>query len=168
MHEEDDIFDGPSKSAMKRQMTALQDLGEALVALTPKEMARIPIADDTLLAAIDLARTIHSNSGLRRQMQYIGKLMRGIDAQPIAKALSDLHQQHQQDISVFQELEELRDHLTSTGPAGIETVMQRFPGADRQRLRQLVLQHQKEQRSNKPPAAARKLFKYLREICEAH
>ena len=167
MHEDDDIFDGPSKSAVKRQMTALQDLGAELVALTPKEMAKIPIADDTLLRAIDLARTIHSNSGLRRQMQYIGKLMRNVDAEPIARALSDLHQQHQHDVSVFHELEELRDHLISTGPNGIEKVLQRFPDADRQRLRQLVLQHQKEQRSNKPPAAARKLFKYLREVAEA-
>lgn len=157
---------GPSKSAVKREMTARQKLGEALVGLSPRELARMPLEDEGLLRAIAQARDIRSNSGRRRQMQYIGKLMRQIDPQPIAAALEALHQQHQQDVGRFHELETLRDELLQQGSAGLGTLLEHYPDADRQRVRQLLMQYEKESRGGKPPAAARKLFKYLRELAE--
>lgn len=157
---------GPSKSAVKREMTALQELGVTLVGLSSRELARIPIEDEDLVRAIDLARSINSNSGLRRQMQYIGKLMRRIDAQPIARALEELHLDHQHSVDQFHELEILRDELLSHGDAGLSALLERFPEADRQRTRTLISQHRREQSNGKPPAAARKLFKYLRELQE--
>ena len=97
-------------------------------------------------------------------MQYIGKLMRKIDAEPLTRALSELHQQRHQQADAFQQLETLRDALLERGQDAIEEVLHIYPEADRQHLRQLLRQHQKEVSHNKPPAAARKLFQYLREL----
>jgi ribosome-associated protein len=157
----------PSKSEIKRQMTALQKVGTELVNLSPRELARIPIADEALMAAIMTARKIRSNIARKRQLQFIGKLLRTIDTQPILDALEELHQRRKGNNAAFQELELLRDELLKAGTAGVEDILHRYPDADRQRLRQLVMQHQKEVRNNKPPAASRKLFKYLRELQSA-
>ena len=166
MHEEDEEDLGPSKSAIKRQMTALQKVGEELVALSDRELEKIPLDSEPLRLAILETRRIRSNNARRRQLQYIGKLMRKVDAQPIEDALNALHQQRQGKTDAFHELEKLRDELLSEGLSAVEQVIQRFPGADRQHLRQLLRQQQREQSQAKPPAASRKLFKYLRELSE--
>ncbi len=165
MHEQEEAS-GPSKSALKRRMTALQKLGEQLVGLSDSELGRIHIDSEQLLRAIEEAQRIRSNSARRRHMQYIGKIMRNIDAEPIQRALVDLHQTRQHNADVFHELEKLRDALLSDGATATEMVVNSFPAADRQHLRQLVRQHQRESSSGKPPAASRKLFKYLRELAE--
>ena len=166
MHEEEEEDLGPSKSALKRQMTALQKVGEELVGLSDRELEKIPLDSEPLRQAIRETRRIRSNNARRRHMQYIGKLMRKIDAQPIENALKALHQHHQGETDKFHELEKFRDELLAQGPSGLEQVIQRFPGADRQHLRQLLRQHQREQLQQKPPAASRKLFKYLRELSQ--
>jgi len=166
MREEEEEYSGPSKSALKRQMTALQKLGEQLVALSDRELARIPVHDEALLKAIAETQRIRSNSARRRHMQFIGKLMRGIDAEPIEQALADLYRQKQGEVTAFKELETLRDKLLSDGLPAMEPVLQRFPNADRQHLRNLLTQHQREAAAGKPPASSRKLFKYLRELAE--
>jgi len=68
----------PSKTQRKRDATALQNLGEQLVKLTPTQLNRIPLPDE-VLAAVRMARTISQRGGRKRQLQYIGKLMRQID-----------------------------------------------------------------------------------------
>jgi ribosome-associated protein len=98
---EEDLESGPSKSALKRQMTALQKLGEQLVGLSETELARIPISSEKLLHAIEETKRIRSNSARRRHMQYIGKVMRDLDADPIKQALADLHQQRQHKADAF-------------------------------------------------------------------
>ena len=165
--QQDDWQEGPSKTEVKRQMTELQKLGETLCALGEKELAKIPIEDERLMAAVVESRRIRSNSARRRHMQFIGKLMRGIDAAPIKAALDSLHNQQRAAAAEFHELEQLRDDLLASGLPGIETVMARFPEADRQHLRQLVLQHQREKKANRPPSASRKIFRYLRELQES-
>ena len=156
--------EAPSKSELKRRMSALQILGETLVALNEQQLARIPIDDDRLLEAVREARQIRSNSARRRHLQYIGKLMRDIDPAPIQRALDDLHQRHQQANEDFHQLEQLRDDVLRVGLKGVELVIDVWPEADRQQLRQILLQHQRELKQGKPPAAARKLFRYLREL----
>ena len=167
MHDDDEEELGPSKSAVKREMTALQKVGEQLVGLSERELARMPIDDENLAEAIALARRIKSNSGRRRQLQYIGKLMRGIDASAITAALDELHQQGQVEAKAFQELEALRENILGGDAGAIETLVRDYPHADRQQLRQLQRQHQKEQSASKPPVASRKLFKYLRQLTES-
>jgi ribosome-associated protein len=160
--------DAPSKSAVKRQMHSLQQLGETLLEMNDKQLSQIPLEDERLLLAIRQARQIRSNSARKRHLQYIGKLMRDVDAQPIEKALRAMHQRRQQGNDTFHRLEQLRDEVLSAGVQGVELVTQCWPDADRQHLRQLVLQHQREIQKNKPPAASRKLFRYLRELQELY
>jgi ribosome-associated protein len=156
-----------SKSEMKRRMTALQELGETLTRLSDRELQRIPLSDPRLLQALMEARNISSNSARRRHMQYIGKLMRAIDPAPIEAALNALYREQRTSADRLHELERLRDELLASGLEGIERIVAHWPAADRQHLRQLVLQHQRERARGKPPAASRKLFRYLRELQES-
>ena len=166
-HDADEEIIYVSKSEMKRDMTRLQELGEALVKLTDGQLAKIPIDDDALAEAINTARRIKHREGLRRQMQYIGKLMRKIDTTEIADAYQKLLDGHKEESRRFHQLEQWRDQLIEKGPSAIEEVIEQFPDADRQHLRQLIVQAAKEKKNNKPPASARKLFRYLRELSEA-
>lgn len=161
-------WDGPSKSAVKRQMLALQQLGEALVGLSEKQLGKIPIEDERLLTVIREARAIRSHGARRRHLQLIGKLMRSTDVEPIESALQAMDRQQQGEADAFHQLEQLRDELLASGVDGVEQVAQRWPQADRQQLRQLILQHQRDSARNKPPAASRKLFRYLRELQELY
>ena len=89
--EEDDDGLIESKSARKRQMHALQNLGEQLVDLSAAQLAKLNIDNEALIEAVQLAQRISHRSGRRRQMQFIGKLMRSADAEQIADALDALH-----------------------------------------------------------------------------
>ena len=163
---EDEEELGPSKSAVKRAMTALQDIGAQLVELSDRELSRMPIENENLAHAIAEARKIRSNSARKRQLQYIGKLMRNIDSESLSRALTDLHQQRSEKTDAFHHLEALRDKLLENGQDAIEDILKLYPHADRQQLRQLQRQHLKEIGANKPNAAARKIFKYLRDLAD--
>ena len=91
-----------SKSAIKRRMTELQQLGESLTQLSDKQLSKVPISDERLLQAIHEARRIRSNSAHRRHLQFIGKLMRDIDPEPIEQALGAMDQQQQRSRDAFQ------------------------------------------------------------------
>ncbi len=162
-----DDFDDrpPSKSARKREMHALQDMGTALVELSDGELKTIPL-DDELADAIAVARRIKDFTGKRRQLQFIGKLMRKIDTTAIEAAYNDLQHGQQQRNQHFHQLEKLRDQLLTEGVDAMAAVLDIYPHADRQHLRQLIVAAEKEHNAAQPPAAARKLFKYLRELSE--
>jgi ribosome-associated protein len=153
---------------MKRQMLALQQLGEALTGLSEKQLGKIPIADERLLAVIREARAMRSHGARRRHLQLIGKLMRSTDVEPIESALQAMDRQQRGEADAFHRLEQMRDELLANGLEGVEQVAQRWPQADRQQLRQLLLQHQRDCARNKPPTASRKLFRYLRELQELY
>ena len=155
----------PSKTEIKRQMHALQQLGEKIVKLPKGKFDTIPL-EGRLQEAILTARRIKSREGLRRQMQFIGKLLRDMDITPIEEAFQELENGRVEAAQRFHALEELRDQLVEQGPKSIEPVIAQYPQADRQHLRQLVMQAGKEKKANKPPTAARKIFKYLRELDE--
>ena len=153
-----------SRSEMKRDMLELQRLGEAIVKLSPGQFATIPLDDEVLAEAIHTARRIKHREGLRRQMQFIGKLMRKIDTGNISIAFQKLQDGRKEEARKFHELELWRDHLIETGPSATEEVVTKYPKGDRQHIRQLIMQAAKEKNANKPPASARKLFRYLKEI----
>ena len=161
----DGLDEKPSKSERKREMQALQDIGTAIVKLSEGEFATIPLAGE-LRDAIVLARRLKSGEGLRRQMQYIGKLMRHADTTAIAAALQELENGRAQQTQRFHALEKLRDTLIAEGIGAMDKALQAYPHADRQHLRQLITAAAKEREQEKPPAAARKLFRYLRELAE--
>jgi ribosome-associated protein len=156
----------PSKTAVKKEMQVLQQLGEKLVKLSNNELAKVPIHDEHLSEAITTARRLTSREALRRQLQYVGKLMRDIDLSEIEAALTKREDGQREMARQFHRLEELRDELASAGVSAIGKVLEMYPNADRQRLRQLVMQIDKDTKTNKPPAAKRKLFQYLKELQE--
>jgi ribosome-associated protein len=153
----------PSKSELKREMHSLQKLGESIVKLSKGDLATIPL-DPQLEEAITVARRIKSREGLRRQMQYIGKLMRTTDIEAIQQSMLALEDGRRQQADKFHQLEQWRDQLVEQGPNSIEQITEKYPHADRQHLRQLIVQAHKEKATNKPPASSRKLFRYLKEL----
>ncbi len=165
--EYDDEFDGPSKTRRKKEMHALQALGQRLTQLSEKQLQQIPVEDDRLLRAVRETRNIKSRSALRRHLQFIGKLMRDIDPAPIEEALERLFQPAREENAKFHRIEKLREDVLAAGQHGVGLVLERYPEADRQQLRHLILQHQRERERNQAPAASRKLFRYLRELEEA-
>ena len=154
----------PSKSAKKREMTALQQLGTRLVQLPPAQLEQIPIDDARLSEAIQQARRISQRGGLRRQLQYIGKLMRDIDPAPIQAALAQLDGLNREQSARLHQLEQLRDALLNESDAALGAVLNAFPGADRQHLRQLVRGF--DPTGPRAREQGRKLFRYLRELQE--
>ncbi len=161
----DDEDTSPSKSARKREVEALQALGTRLTGLSPGALSRIPMPEE-LAQAVVTARNLRQREARRRQLQYIGKLMRRIDPVPIEAALQALEQGQREDAKAFQQLESLRDQIVSGDESGIDVVIGQYANADRQHLRQLQRQARKELEAQRPPAAARKLFRYLRELAE--
>ena len=162
---EESQYSGPSKSQRKRDAEALQKLGEDLIALKNSELAQFDLPEN-LLNAIQQARSISSHGGLKRQRQYIGKVMRSIDATSVINKLDELRRKHDINSGHFKQLEHWRDRILAEGNKAIDELLIEYPQADRQMLRQLQRNSQKEQQEGKPPAAARQLFKYLRQLAE--
>ncbi|MBI0114621.1 MULTISPECIES: ribosome biogenesis factor YjgA [Gilliamella] len=162
INQEDDEIIYVSKSEIKRDAEVLKKLGVELVNLSKNEISKIPL-DEDLLYAIELAQKI-KKEGYRRQIQYIGKLLRNRDIEPITQALDKLKNRHNQQVAMFHRLEKLRDELIETGDA--ESIMELFPTADRQQLRTLARSARKELTANKPPKTARQIFQYLKELSE--
>ena len=153
-----------SKSELKRQVNELQGIGEELLGLSASDLAKIPL-DEELADAITLAHKIRNKKeAYRRQLQFIGKVMRGIDPAPIVEALDLVKNRNKAGDAVVKQLETLRSDLLSRGDAAIQELLAEHPHADRQKLRQLVRQANKEQQQEKPAKAAKELFKYLKEV----
>ena len=164
-NEDDDEIIWVSKSEIKRDAEALKDLGAEMVDLGKNALDRIPL-DEDLRAAIELAQKI-KKEGRRRQLQLIGKMLRARDIEPIQTALYKLKNRQNQQVSMFHKLEALRDRLVEEGDDVIPSILDLYPAADRQQLRSLVRNAQKEKAANKPPKAYRQIFQYLRELAEA-
>ena len=154
-----------SKSEIKRQMTALQKLGEELVGLPKDKLDKLSLPEN-LRDAVDQAKRITAHGGLRRQMQYIGRLMRLIDAQPIAAQLEQWRSRHNEDNAVFHRMERWRARLLETDTAITEFISD-YPNSDPQQLRTLVRNCRREAGLAQPPKSNRALFKLIRSIIEA-
>ncbi|MFO8045162.1 MAG: ribosome biogenesis factor YjgA [Halomonas sp.] len=151
-----------SKSQLKREMHALQALGEAIIAMTPGERARFPLSDD-MLAAVEETSRIRSHEGRRRHMQYVGKVMRREDLEAIKAVYDELEKETLRRDHAFHRLESWRDRLLDEGDEALEAFIDDYPDVDRQTLRQLIRNAQRERERDKPPASARKLFKLIRD-----
>ena len=163
--ETDDLDTRPSKSQKKRDSQALQDLGGELIALSTAQLARIEMPD-ALRVAVKDAQRITSNGAKRRQMQYIGRLMRDADAGPIQAALDAIKGVSAAAKAREQRLERLRARLIES-EQGLADITIAFPSADLQQLRQLRRNALKEQELGKPPRAFREIFRMLRELDDA-
>ena len=153
-----------SKTELKKQSADLQKLGESIVNLTPAHLATIPL-DDELEESVSIARRINrKKDGYRRQLQFIGKLLRNRDISDIVAAMDRLNHQHQATNAAFHALEQARETVINQGDDGIQALMDEHPQLDRQKLRQFHRQIKKGREKNAPPKAFRELFQYLKEM----
>jgi len=152
-----------SKTQKKREAEALQDLGAKLVKLSKDQLADIDLSAE-LRDAVQFAKTIKSHGALKRQMQFIGTLMRKIDSEPIEEAISNIEEGNYKKAAAFKETEQWRDELIAGNKNRMEEIMTNYPLAERQQLTQLIRNAVKERENNKPPKASRALFRYLTTI----
>lgn len=170
-HDDFDSYDhaseAPSKSQLKREAQAVQALGKDLVELPEARytavMARLDLPE-TLREAIDACRRIRARGGRKRQLQYIGKLLRGIDAEPLRNALEDLAGKDRAETATLHRIERWRERLIAEGDTALTQLLDEYPAAERQSLRRLMMKAHKELEAGQPPVAARALFRMLREI----
>ena len=165
MHDEDDdaVLEPPSKSELKRQANAITHMGEQLLSLSAHEVAELPYPE--VIAALEACRKITKGNARKRQLQYIGKLMRNLDLTPVQAlidrfdASSNAHNLH------FHQLEIWRERLLDNDPSAIDEIASSHPDLDLQHLMQLVRHALKElQKGIEPPVHFRKLFQYLKSL----
>lgn len=158
-------YDRPSKSQLKREMTALQKLGAELIAEPKERVKRVPMPEDVRDAILE-CQTIKDHEGRRRQLQYVGKKMRTLDEAEIAliqKTLDSWKGLSKADTAAMHALERRRDKLLSDEGALTELLAQ-HPEVDVQQLRTLIRNARKEQAENKPPKAYREIFQILKQL----
>ncbi|OOF58766.1 ribosome biogenesis factor YjgA [Rodentibacter myodis] len=151
-----------SKSEIKRDAEELKQLGEKLVNLTKINLTKIPL-DEAFLDAIELAQRLQKEAR-RRQLQYIGKLLRGIDVEPIREALAKIENKHNQQQAMLHKIEYKRDELVEKGDVALTSLLDEYPNADRQQLRHLIRAAQKEKAQNKPSKAYREIYQMLKAL----
>ncbi len=152
-----------SKSQRKQDMLALQKIGESLIKLTQEQLATIDLPDN-LRTAIQQMKKLTANEAKRRQLQYIGKIMRQIDPESIKQALKDMQLIHEKNITQFHDVEEWRTRLLIQGDNALNSFLVDYPDTDRQQLRQLIRNAQQDIKKNKNTGAEKKLFQYLRSL----
>jgi len=152
----------PSKTKIKKQMHELRDLGKELTELGKDQLAQLDLPEN-LRDAIREMKSINKFGAQRRQMQYIGKLMREVDTAPILAKLDAWKGTSQQHIAYMHLLERWRDRLLEND-AALTELLSAHPQADAQRLRTLIRNAQKEMEAGKPPKNFREIFQVLKEI----
>lgn len=153
-----------SKTQVKKEMHALQKLGEDMMQLNKEQLATIPLPDNLRLA-IEQAQGMKKEAR-RRQLQYIGKLMRNTEIDAIQNAYDGIREKQNRNARALHLVEQWRDNLIQGDDKAITEFVTAFPDADRQQLRQLVRGAKQEVSQQKPPAQARKLFKFIRDLAE--
>ena len=154
-----------SKTQMKKQMNDLQALGMELTKLSSDTLKKIGL-DEELFEAIATYKKITSNSALKRQAQFIGRLMRDTDPAPIEAYLAKLRGDNVAHNAFLQRVEQARTRLLADDGA-ITQFMADFLQADAGKLRTLIRNTKKEQEQNKPPKNFRALFQEIKAVMEA-
>jgi ribosome-associated protein len=153
-----------SKTRRKKAMHDLQALGEALVALDRSRLATLDLPE-RLADAIAQARTVTKHEARRRQMQYVGRLMRDVDPAPIAATLAQWARGPRAEKAQFAAVEHWRDRLLADD-AALDELLALHPGADRPRIAALVHDARREREAGGPPHRFRELFRRLKALGE--
>jgi ribosome-associated protein len=164
--EDEDLEQRPSKSERKRAAHAAQDLGETLISLRDSELETLDLPE-RLIDAIREARRIPSRGGGARQRQYIGKLMRDIDLEPIRAALIAHSEQSAREAELFKRLEAWRERLIADGAPALEELERWRPGLNRTEWQRRISAAQAERARSGPGMAGRELFRALRKLFES-
>jgi ribosome-associated protein len=169
MHEEDEDFYAEddehfvSKSQLKREAQALTQLGKRITELSAKDLETIPL-EPALRRAVDEARKIHAHGARKRQLLYLGKLLRRSDTDEIEAAFERIETRGKRQAAELHLTEKWRDRLIEEGDGALAELIDGYPDADRQQLRQLIRDARRQAEAEQPPRAARQLFKLLREL----
>ena len=152
-----------SKTQLKRESHAIRDLGKRLASLPAEQLARIPL-DEQVLSAIALAQRIQNKrSALKRHYQFLGKLLRARDTDPIFNALAEIDNASQQSIQLHHRAERWRDRIIDQGNDAIDTLVAEIIHADRQKLRQLWRNHQNAPTDAKRIQHSRLIYKEIKQ-----
>ncbi len=155
----------PSKTQRKNEAHARQELGAALVALNRDQLSQVELPE-ALRDAVLAAQRITAHEGRRRQLQFIGKLMRNVDPAPIQARLDAWKSVSAEQIAQMHRIERWRDRLLAE-PGALGELAASYPRADLQQLRTLIRNTQRERELNKPPKSYRAMFQLLRDIISA-
>jgi ribosome-associated protein len=153
-----------SKTKRKEAMLALQDIGEELVKLPASKLEKLALPDE-LRRAVEDCRRFTKHGAIRRQLQYIGRLMRGVDEAPIARQLAAWRGESDEEKALLHRIERWRDRLIENDEA-LTLFLNDYPQADATQFRQLIRNARHEAASNKPPKSSRAIFKLVREAVE--
>ncbi len=149
-----------SKSQLKREAHAAQELGERLVDLKPSQLKKLSLSDNIYQAIIHAQSLQGKHGALKRQLQYLGKLMREVDSNEISLALEKLIQPHKDDVKRLHQIEKWRDRLVAEGDSALNVFFDNYEVMDRQLLRQLVRNSQAKDAAQSL-RAKRKLFQLI-------
>lgn len=164
---DDEEFDlGPSKTQLKKAAHAMQDLGEILSQMNDQKLAQLPLSEE-VLSAVHIARGMKANSARKRQIQYIGKLIRHDNGEQIAEALAALEAESSNSHQWMQLAEHWSTRLTTETDA-LEAFLNQYNQADRQQLRALLRNCKKLPPDAIQSPAFKKLRKWLRECMMHH
>ncbi len=152
----------PSKTALKREAQTVQELADRLIEAPEALVAGLELPEK-LSDAIALARRITSHGALLRQRQFVGKLMRGVDPEPIRTALEADAVTARLEAAQFRRAERWRDRLIQEGEASMIEFTAELPDSDRSELSRLVSAAVAERKSGKATGAGRELFRWVRE-----
>ncbi|HUU72699.1 MAG TPA: ribosome biogenesis factor YjgA [Burkholderiales bacterium] len=155
-----------SKSQRKRDMHALQALGKMLVELPQERLAKMELPESLRDAVLD-AKRISAHGALRRQLQYVGRLMRDVDADRIREQVDEIQAGSARNVAILHRAERWRTQLLDDADA-MSLFVSTFPGADPQRLRTLVRNAKREKADSKPPRSFRQLLRDIRETMLKH
>lgn len=164
--EETGEYRGDSRSQNRREALEVLVLCEQLVALTPAQLAKLPVPE-WLLPHISETKRITSHIAHKRQMAFLAKQMRREDDDTLAAirdALNAGGDASRREVAAMHRVEAWRERLLAEGDVALAEFLDAFPSADRQLLRQLVRNTLEERKRNKPPKAFRELFRELREL----
>jgi ribosome-associated protein len=165
---DDSEYDGPSKSSRKRAAHAAQDLGAELISMRESELAALNLPE-ILFDAVLEARRITARGGLARQRQYIGKLMRDVDPEPIRAFLASRNSVNARDAESFKRVEAWRERLILEGAPALEELERWRPGLDRDEwARRVNAAREERARTAATGAAGRELFRTLRALLDSH
>ncbi|MCA0901722.1 ribosome biogenesis factor YjgA [Microbulbifer agarilyticus] len=162
-HDEFDEDLPKSKTQLKQEMHELQALGKQLTELSAAKLAEVPM-DAELTDAIETMHRIKSREARRRQLQFIGKLMRNADVEAIQAVLNKHKEQDHQHLRFDRMAEDWRQRLLEQGKEAQSAFFDAYPGVDHQQLRALIRESNKEIANKKAPTNQRKLFRYLRDF----
>jgi ribosome-associated protein len=160
-------YDRPSKSELKRQSNELQKLGETLIEAPRDRVKRVPMPDE-VKDAILMAQTISNHEGRRRQLQFVGKLMRTLDEEEVAviqRTIESWKGTSKAEAAALHALERRREKLLADDKA-LTQLLEEHPHLDVQHLRTLIRNARKEQAENKPPKAYREIFQILKDLAK--